>query len=229
MKPAPIFFLLFGLLTACQAVQPAAQPFLPTATASPAPRAALLSPESALAVAQTLGWSLGRSTVRQNAGVPYAAFPAASSGEIETVILPDGTPLDTLALLLPTRGGVVRLNAPLGFAQDGRYLYFFTGLEAPELDRQQVLADARSRFPAGRVLELTIFKYVSLQGVDWQACVEQERDARFLAGCRLALAYHPHFPEVERFFLSKTVLDPNWVPVGWWLSAYPDDLTIPLP
>ena len=194
----------------------------------------MADPEVAFMVSTTLGWTLAREAVQTNNDVRYVEFPVVSSGEKSTVTLTTlGHPvLDTLIVYAPTKAGVIQMPIPIGYLDQGQYLFFdatITEEDAHGITRLKALQEIQQKYPRGQVLTLTLFKYISLDGVDWLACIHQETALRLASGCRLAQAYNENHPNAERLFISKVPTEGDWFPVGWWFAPYFEDLQVSLP
>ncbi len=184
-------------------------------------------------VIDSVGWSLKRESIRVNNDVPYLDFLVVSSGRFYTVTLPiDNHPvMDVVDAYIPLKTGVVSIPVPIGIS-DGyeQYLYFDSGRDISQsIEREYALLDAHQRLQRGQVFNLSIFKYVSLGGVDWSKCIAQEDKPDVARACQYAKQFSLISPKnAERMFISKILLDGHWLPVGWWFMVYrPDKVVLP--
>ena len=223
------------IIFAAQTVIVAGSPAQPTATVAPVEAVTKLSAyiqpaktQFVKPVLNAIGWSLQRESVRVNNEISYVDFLAISTGNFYTLTLPiaGSTVFDVLDVYMPLKTGVVKMPIAIGVSQpDGTYLYFDAGSELPDgSSREVALGAAVNRLQRGQVIDLTIFKYVALNGVDWEKCKVQDKNPDFAKGCSYALDFSKiTSATIERMFISKIYTDKKWFPVGWWFMITRDE------
>ena len=174
-------------------------------------------------VMDAIGWSLQRESVRENSGVKYVDFLAVSSGEFYTITVPiDGDPvLDVVMAYMPLKTGVVEIPIAIGITLPDQYIYFYAGRNPDEvISREDALKHAETVLVRGKVFDLLTSKYVSVNGIDREKCIQEKSSQTISTVCELAQEFgRLADPTVERMFISKISTSKNWMPFGWWFHV----------
>jgi len=177
-----------------------------------------------------LGWSIKGLSIRSaemQSGevVPFLQILAVSEGVFITQTI-EGFTVDLVMALLPAKTGVIAVPVPVGYSLDGDYFSLDTSAEPGPVERPSYLLELSEKLSRRKIFLLTTLN-ANFHGVDRQPCQYGLKD-----WCELAQRYNQNFGGTEGMFISKTLSQSDWLPIGWYIAfssdpAYSGEVSLP--